>query len=103
MRIETLRQQKTEIEQQGNINSLEYIRCLANIVYYTTDKNRPDYTNIKCFFLAGLEKAYGCVSNEVMNEIDTALDLMFKGDFKGFCLLSAIIASLEKCKEDKDE
>lgn len=101
--LDKLYLKKTELEYSGKADTQEYIKCIANINYFTSDRSNIDYTNIKIFFVLGLEKAYGCIDGEITNEVNTALDLMFKGDFKGYCLMSAIISSLEKCKEDKSE
>lgn len=54
-------------------------------------------------FYIGLERTYNHLDKKISGEVDTALDLMFAGAFKSFCLMSVIIASLEKSKEDKTE
>lgn len=54
-------------------------------------------------FYIGLERTYNHLDKKISGEVDTALDLMFAGAFKGFCLMSVIISSLEKSKEDKTE
>ena len=97
-KIEKLKDLKTRLETEGNINTVEYIKCLANIIYFTS-KNKHDMSNIKLFFLLGIEKVYGNIRTEISDEINTALDLIFKGDFKGYCLLTAVIETLEKIKE----
>ena len=98
-RIEKLINKKLEMEKNGFENITEYIRCLANIIYFSADRDKCDYTNIKTFFINGIEAAYKPVDREITEEINKALDLMFSGDFKGFCLMSAIISALEKTKE----
>ena len=102
-RIEELSKKLIELGSSSGYCTSDYIRCLANIKYFTVDRYKLDYSNIKIFFMLGLEKAYGCIGENISKEVDNALDLMFVGDFKGFCLMSAIIASLEKSKEDKTE
>mgnify|MGYP006912973312 CR=1 FL=1 len=81
--------------------SEEYIRCLANIIYLTTDKGKQSYTDLKMVFTLGLESVYGPIpiDSEIAEVIDTALDLIFAGDFKGYCLMTAIIKTLEECGE----
>lgn len=93
---------KTEMENNGLTNTADYIRCLANINYFVADRHKQDFFSIKILFILGIERAYGTIGGEVTEEINKALDLMFAGDFKGYCLMVAIITVLEKCKEDKD-
>lgn len=101
--LEKLFANKAELEASGKTDTLEYIKCIANIIYFSINKNNANYSCIKTFFCIGLEQAYNLLNKEISNEVDKALDLIFAGDFKGFCLMSAIIASLEKSKEDKTE
>ena len=101
-KVEKLINKKLEMEKNGCVNMIEYIRCMANINYFRADKNESDYLNIKIFFINGIEAAYGNISSEITDEVIKALDLIFAGDFKGFCLMNAIIAALEKVKEQEE-
>ena len=101
MKVSQLLQKKETLENTGKAGTIEYINCLANIIYFNFKETKPDFNNIKIYFVLGLERIYGPINFEISDKIDEALGLMCEGNYKGFCLLSAIIASLEKCKEDK--
>jgi len=69
---------------------------LANINYFVSNRDKRDFSYIKLIFYIGLETTYGSVTGEIFEEIEKALDLMLAGDFKGYCLFTAIIEVLEK-------
>jgi hypothetical protein len=78
--------------------SEEYIRCLANIIFLTTDKGKQSYADLKIVFTLGLESVYGHIpiDSRIAEVLDKALDLIFAGDFKGYCLTTAVIKTLEE-------
>lgn len=95
-KIENLYRQKLKLENDDSIKTVEYIKCLANINYFTVDRDKRDFSYAKLLCHIGIETAYGAVDGEIFEEIEKALDLIFVGDFKGYCLFTAIIEVLEK-------
>ena len=95
-KIENLYMQKLKLENDNSIKTVEYIKCLANINYFTVDRDKKNFSYAKFLCYIGIETAYGAVDGEIFEEIEKALDLMLAGDFKGYCLFTAIIEVLEK-------
>ena len=89
-KIENLYRQKLKLENDDSIKTVEYIKCLANINYFTIDRDKRDFSYAKLLCHIGIE------TGKIFEEIEKALDLIFVGNFKGYCLFTAIIEVLEK-------